>query len=56
MNIAANQPIYPQPTAHMPYPNGAIIQSPIQQTASLVRDPFFCSIRLFLNMYFLIFP
>jgi hypothetical protein len=36
MNIAANQAIYPQTAAHMQYPNGAIIQSPIQQTASIV--------------------
>ena len=37
MNIAANQAIYPQTATHLPYHNGAIIQSPIQQTASLVR-------------------
>lgn len=37
MNIAATQPIYPQTATHMPYPNGAIIQSPIQQPGSLVR-------------------
>ncbi|CAF3525566.1 unnamed protein product [Rotaria sp. Silwood1] len=35
MNIAANQTIYPQTAAHLPYPNGAIIQSPIQQPTSL---------------------
>lgn len=38
MNIAANQAIYPQTATHMPYPNGAIIQNPIQQTASLVNN------------------
>lgn len=38
MNIAANQAIYPQTATHLSYPNGAIIQSPIQQTASLVRE------------------
>jgi hypothetical protein len=37
MNIAANQAIYPQTATHMSYPNGAIIQNPMQQTASLVR-------------------
>jgi hypothetical protein len=37
MNIAANQAIYPQTTTHMPYHNGAMIQSPIQQTASIVN-------------------
>ncbi|CAF2601090.1 unnamed protein product [Rotaria sp. Silwood2] len=35
MNIAANQSIYPQTAAHLPYHNGAIIQSPIQQPTSL---------------------
>ncbi|CAF3527589.1 unnamed protein product [Rotaria sordida] len=35
MNIAANQSIYPQTTAHMPYHNGAIIQNPMQQPTSL---------------------
>ena len=40
MNIAANQAIYPQTATHLPYPNGAIIQSPIQQTASIVRIKF----------------
>ena len=39
MNIAANQSIYPPTAAPMPYPNGAIIQNPIQQTASFVRKP-----------------
>jgi hypothetical protein len=38
MNIAANQAIYPQTATHMQYPNGAIIQNPLQQTASLVRN------------------
>lgn len=41
MNIAANQSIYPQTATHLPYPNGAIIQSPMQQPASLVRKSFF---------------
>ena len=36
MNIAANQAIYPQTASHLPYANGAILQSPLQQTASLV--------------------
>ena len=36
MNIAANQAIYPQTATHMPYPNGAIIPSHMQQTASIV--------------------
>jgi hypothetical protein len=27
----------------LPYPNGAIIQNPMQQTASLVRKSFFFS-------------
>ncbi|CAF0779906.1 unnamed protein product [Rotaria sordida] len=35
MNIAANQSIYPQTAAHMPYHNGAIIQNPMQQPTSL---------------------
>ncbi|CAF1626813.1 unnamed protein product, partial [Adineta ricciae] len=39
MNIAANQAIYPQTAAHMPYPNGAIIQNPMQQTAPLASYP-----------------
>ena len=37
MNIAANQAIYPQTATHLPYHNGAILQNPMQQTASLVR-------------------
>lgn len=37
MNIAANQAIYPQTATHLPYPNGAIIQNPLQQQASMVR-------------------
>jgi len=36
MNIAASQPIYPQPATHLAYPNGAILQSPLQQPASIV--------------------
>jgi hypothetical protein len=40
MNIAANQAIYPQTATHLPYPNGAIIQNPMQQTASLVKNKF----------------
>ena len=36
MNIAANQAIYPQTATHMPYANGAILQSPMQQATSLV--------------------
>ncbi len=40
MNIAANQPIYPPAAPHLSYHNGAIIQSPMQQTASLVRKIF----------------
>jgi hypothetical protein len=38
MNIAANQAIYPQTATHLPYHNGAIMQSPMQQTASMVND------------------
>jgi hypothetical protein len=41
MNIAANQAIYPQTATHLPYPNGAIIQNPMQQTASLVNKSIF---------------
>jgi hypothetical protein len=41
MNIAANQAIYPQTATHLPYHNGAIIQSPLQQHASIVRKSFF---------------
>jgi hypothetical protein len=40
MNIAANQAIYPQAATHLPYHNGAIIQNPLQQPASLVRKSF----------------
>jgi hypothetical protein len=40
MNIAANQAIYPQAATHLPYPNGAIIQNPLQQPASIVRKSF----------------
>jgi len=39
MNIAANHAIYPQTATHLPYPNGAIIPSPLQQTASLASYP-----------------
>ena len=38
MNIAANQAIYPQAATHLPYHNGAIMQNPMQQTASMVND------------------
>ena len=38
MNIAANQAIYPQTATHLPYHNGAIMQNPMQQTASMVND------------------
>jgi hypothetical protein len=41
MNIAANQAIYPQAATHLPYHNGAIIQNPLQQPASLVRKQIF---------------
>ena len=37
MNIAANQAIYPQTATHLQYPNGAIIQNPLQQSASMVK-------------------
>jgi hypothetical protein len=40
MNIAANQAIYPQTPAHLSYPNGAIIQNPMQQPNSLVRKSY----------------
>ncbi|CAF5203770.1 unnamed protein product, partial [Rotaria magnacalcarata] len=35
MNIAANQAMYPQTATHLPYPNGAILQNSLQQSASL---------------------
>jgi len=44
MNIAANQAIYPQTATHLQYPNGAIIQNPLQQPASMVTK-FFCFIE-----------
>jgi hypothetical protein len=40
MNIAANQAIYPQTPTHLSYPNGAIIQNPMQQPNSLVRKSY----------------
>jgi len=40
MNIAANQAIYPQTATHLPYPNGAILQSPLQQPTSIVKEFF----------------
>jgi hypothetical protein len=39
MNIAANQAIYPQTATHLQYPNGAIIQNPLQQPASMASYP-----------------
>ncbi|CAF1381454.1 unnamed protein product [Adineta steineri] len=39
MNIAANQAIYPQTATNLPYPNGAIIQSPLQQPQSIASYP-----------------
>jgi hypothetical protein len=39
MNIAANQAIYPQAATHLSYPNGAIIQNPLQQSASIASYP-----------------
>ena len=45
MNIAANQAIYPQTATHLPYPNGAIIQNPLQQHASIVKKIF--NLRIF---------
>ncbi|CAF0995851.1 unnamed protein product [Adineta ricciae] len=39
MNIAANQAIYPQTPAHMSYPNGAILQNPLQQSTSIASYP-----------------
>ncbi|CAF1375034.1 unnamed protein product [Rotaria sp. Silwood1] len=39
MNIAANQAIYPQTATHLPYHNGAIIQNPLQQSASIASYP-----------------
>lgn len=41
MNIAANQAIYPQTATHLPYPNGAILQNPLQQPASMVSKNLF---------------
>ena len=40
MNIAANQAMYPRAATHLSYPNGAIIQDSLQQTASIVRKLF----------------
>lgn len=37
MNLAATQAMYPQTATHLPYHNGAIIQNPLQQSASIVR-------------------
>lgn len=37
MNLAANQAMYPQTATHMSYPNGAILQSPLQQPSSIVK-------------------
>ncbi|CAF1022279.1 unnamed protein product [Rotaria sordida] len=39
MNIAANQAMYPQTATHLSYPNGAIIQNPLQQSASIASYP-----------------
>ncbi|CAM2719772.1 unnamed protein product [Rotaria socialis] len=39
MNIAANQAMYPQTATHLPYPNGAILQNSLQQSASLASYP-----------------
>ncbi len=41
MNLAANQAMYPQTAAHLPYANGAIIQNHLQQPASIVRKFFY---------------
>ena len=40
MNIAANQAIYPQTATHLSYPNGAILQNPLQQPGSMVKKIF----------------
>jgi hypothetical protein len=52
MNIAANQAIYPQTATHLQYPNGAIIQNPLQQPASMVTK-FFCFIEKKIILIFL---
>jgi hypothetical protein len=39
MNLAANQAMYPQTAAHLPYANGAIIQNHLQQPASIASYP-----------------
>ena len=56
MNIAANQaPIYPQAATHLSYANGAIIQNPMQQTASIVNTIDFVLLNIHDNNVLFVF-